>query len=141
MSPAAIMFCIITPFFYAFNGVLLKKGSSSIPPFASMTISMFVLLSLSALLTWTTEREFTWSYSENRDGFYTLIAVGFVNTAAFWCLLKTYSHVPVWVYQMFALLTPVFSAILAYFILGELFTARMFLGLAVVGLGLYIAVS
>ncbi|MCB0324674.1 MAG: DMT family transporter [Bdellovibrionales bacterium] len=141
MSPAAITFCLVTPFLYALNGVLLKKGSSSIPPFASMTVSMFVLLGLSAILTSFAERDFSWNYSENRDGFHTLIAVGFVNTAAFWCLLRTYSYVPVWVYQMFVLLTPIFSAVLAYFILGELFTVRMFVGLAVVGVGLYIAVS
>lgn len=141
MSSSAIIFCIATPFFYALNGVLLKKGSSSIPPFASMSISMLVLLLLSAIMTWTTERNFSWNYSENRTGFHTLFAVGFVNTVAFWCLLKTYTYVPVWVYQMFTLLTPIFSAILAYYILGEVFGAKMFIGLTIVGLGLFIAIS
>ncbi|MCB0337188.1 MAG: DMT family transporter [Bdellovibrionales bacterium] len=141
MSTHAIFFCLVTPFFYALNGVLLKKGSSSIPPFASITVSMTVLWALSALMTFLTEKSFSWSYSENKVGFQTLLAVGFVNTAAFWCLLKTYSYVPVWVYQMFALLTPLFSAVLGFFLLGEIFGPKMFVGLGIVGIGLFIAIS
>ena len=141
MTSHAIFFCIMAPFLYALNGVLLKKGSSTIPPFASIAVSMLILFLVSSVLSWTTERGFSWSYSEHRAGFNALFAVGFVNTAAFWCLLKAYEEVPVWVYQMFTLLTPLFSAILAYYILGEIFGPKMFLGLAIVGLGLFIAVS
>ncbi len=141
LPPIALCFLIGAPVLYGLNGVLLKRASVSVPPFAAMAVSMAVLFLLSASCSLILERDFQWSLRTNSAGFAALLLVGIVNTAAFWCLLNAYKYVAVWQYQMFALLTPVFSAFFAYFILAELFSWRLFVGLAFIGAGLLLALK
>lgn len=137
--PIAFSFLVAAPVLYGLNGVLLKRGARQIPPFAAMSISMIVLLVLSILCAVQFERSHWETIRSDRGGVVMLVLAGAVNIAAFGCLLRAYSYVPVWQYQMFYLLTPIFSAIFAYLIIGEPLSARMFLGLMFVGAGLFIA--
>jgi drug/metabolite transporter (DMT)-like permease len=118
---------------------LLKRASQSIPPFAAMSISMAILLALSCAGTFFLEKTFAWDMRQSPASFTAIVLVGFVNAAAFWCLLSAFSHVAVWQYQMFALLTPIFAAFFSYWIVGEPITWRLFAGLGFVGIGLFIA--
>lgn len=139
LEPAALLFLIAAPLFYGLNGALLKRASASIPPFAAMTISMAILFLLSCVCTLSLEKNYTWDVRQHPGSFIAIILVGFVNTAAFFCLLSAYKYVTVWQYQMFALLTPIFSAIFSYWIIGEPITWKLFVGLSFVGVGLFIA--
>ncbi len=141
MTSIALFFLFVTPALYGLNGVLLKRGSMTIPPFAAISISMTVLLFLSVICSLTFEKGFSLNIQEHRGSLVALLFVGFVNTAAFWCLLRAYSYVPVWQYQMFALTTPVFSAIFAYLIIGEALSWRLLVGLVFIGIGLVFALK
>ena len=140
MSRIGFAFLIATPALYALNATLLKRGSQSIPPFAAMTVSMFVLFCVSLIMTFSTERSFTWSISENKDQFAVLVLVGFVNTLAFWSMLNAFRYSAMWQQQLFTLLAPVFAAAFAFFILGEDISPKLFASLLFMGMGLYLAV-
>lgn len=141
IEPIAYIFLIGAPMLYGLNGVLLKKGVASIPPFTAMAISMAVLLTLSGLFAVCFERPQNLMGAEHRSSLVALLLVGGVNTAAFWCFLNAYRYVSVWQYQMFALLVPVFSAFFAYWLIGEALSWRLFAGLAFMGIGLVVALK
>lgn len=140
MSGIGLAFLIATPALYALNATLLKRGTQTIPPFAAMTVSMAILFALSLVLSLTTEKSFSWSISENRDQFAVLVAVGFVNTLAFWALLNAFRYSTMWQQQLFTLLAPIFAAVFALFILGEEISPKLFVSVGFMGIGLYIAV-
>lgn len=100
---------------------------------------MGILFVLSCICTYVLEKNYSWDLRQNAGSFTAILLVGVVNTVAFWCLLNAYSYVSVWQYQMFALLTPVFSAIFAFWIIGEPISYKLFLGLGFIGAGLFIA--
>jgi len=139
IPPIAFFFLIAAPLLYGLNGVLLKRGSQGIPPFSAMTVSMAVLFTLSAVCSRVFEPDFSWSIKENPKAFLYLLLVGVVNTAAFWCFLNAYRFVSVWQYQVFTHLTPMFAGIFAFFLLGEPLTVKLFVGTAIIFVGLYVA--
>ena len=139
IEPKAYLFLIGAPVLYALNAVLLKRGVSNIPPFTAMSISMTVLLMLSVVCATCFERPPNLTSPDNRGALMVLLLVGIVNTAAFWFFLNAYKYVTVWQYQLFGLLVPIFSAIFAYFIIGEPLSWRLFAGLGFMGLGLFVA--
>lgn len=48
---------------------------------------------------------------------------------------------PLWQQTLFTLLTPIFASVLAFFILGEQINSKLFIGLAVMAVGLFIAIK
>lgn len=60
---------------------------------------------------------------------------------ALWLIILGFKYLPIWQQSMFSLLTPVFAGIFAYFLLGEPISIKLFIGLAVMGIGLFIAVK
>lgn len=131
---------VVTSALYGLVVTVFKLGSESIPPFASMAISMFVLFLLSLGLSLLLERDIDWGASGYRKDIVVLVVGGALNAAAFWCLLKSFRYVPVWQSQMFGLLNPIFAALFAYALLGEAVSGKMFLGLVFVSVGLFISV-
>lgn len=140
MSPVALFFLITTPALYALTVVLIKKGSAAIPPFAIIATSTFVLFVGATLLSVAFERSFQWTSTQNRAGLYYVMLAGLVNIVAFWCFIKAMEYVPVWQVEMFGLLSPIFAGVLAYLIIGEALSSQLFIGLAVVSVGMFIAV-
>lgn len=139
IQPIAYIFLIAAPVLYGLNGVLLKRGSQGVPPFTAMTISMAVLLTLSGICSRVFEPDFSWSFKDNPKALLSLLLVGFVNTAAFWCFLNAYKYVSVWQYQVFSHLTPMFAGVFAFLLLGEPLTWKLFAGTALIFVGLYVA--
>jgi len=126
---------------YALLQPLFKKAGQQIPPFTVMAISMFVLFTLSLLASIFVEGSFSLKIESIRASIPILITIGLINFVSFWLLLLGYKYFPVWQVTMFGLLTPVIAGIFAYFILGEKITVNLFIGLIVMGIGLFIALK
>ncbi|MGH7245970.1 MAG: EamA family transporter [Candidatus Levyibacteriota bacterium] len=130
----------ISTIFYASLYPLLKKANEKIPPFTVMAISMFVLFILSLLASIFFEKGFHLKASSVKDSILILVLVGVLNFIGFWLLIQGYKFMPIWQQTMFTILTPVISGIFAYFILGENLTLNLFIGLAIMGIGLFVAI-
>lgn len=125
---------------YAFLYPLIKKVNQQIPPFTVMAISMFFLFTLSLLGSYFVEGILRKETDVLKTNLPILAAIGIINFVAFWLLILSYKYFPVWQATMFTLLTPIIAGIFAYFLLGEKFGLNLFLGLAVMAVGLFIAV-
>lgn len=130
---STILYASLTP--------LLKKANQTLPPFTVMTISMFVLLLCSLIFSIAFENFTHLKFLSYKNIIKILFLVGILNTLGFWLAIKAFKYLPIWQQTMFAVLTPIFSATFAYFILGELFSYKLFLGLIIMAIGLFIAVA
>lgn len=137
-----IVFLSVT--LYASLGPQLKRVSQAgIPPFAMIAVSMFALFTTALILSIIFERGGTnlKSVMTSKNLFFALITVGLINTAGFYLAIQGYKYMPIWQQNMFELLKPILAGVFAYFILGEVITMRLFLGLLIMGIGLYIAIK
>lgn len=125
---------------YAFLYPLVKKASQQLPPFTVMAISMFFLFTLSLLGSYFVEGILRKETDVLKTNLPILAAIGIINFVAFWLLILSYKYFPVWQATMFTLLTPILAGIFAYFLLGEKFGLNLLLGLAVMAVGLFIAI-
>lgn len=140
LPPIALFYLVVAPALYGLVGALLKRGAQGIPPFAAMTVSMGVLFGLSFLCNLVLERNFSWDLRVHTGSIVALVLVGTVNTVALFCALRAYDYVPVWQYQLFSLLCPIFASLFAYLLLGEVLSPKLFGGLVLMAIGLYVAV-
>lgn len=124
---------------YALLYPLLKKANQELPPLTIMALSMLVLFLLSALGSIFLEHSLQIKQNIIKSHVTTLIIVGVVNFFAFWLAIYGFKYFPVWQQNMFYLLSPIFAGIFAYFLLGEKISANLFIGLAIMGVGLFIA--
>lgn len=131
----------ISTAFYALLYPLLKKANQQVPPFTVMAISMFVLFMLSLLASILFEGSLHMKSSIFKTNISFLVIAAVVNFIAFWLYILGYKYFPVWQQSMFTLLTPIFAGIFAYLILGEKITFNLFVGLLIMGVGLFIAVK
>lgn len=126
---------------YALLSPLLKKANQSMPPFTVMTISMFALFTVSLILSLTFEKVINLDYiSAHKNTVLMLLGVGLINALSFWLIILAFKYMPIWQLTMFNLLAPVLAGIFAYFILGETMSLKLFLGLAIMSFGLFIAI-
>lgn len=130
---STILYASLTP--------LLKKANQKIPPFMTIAISMFIMSLITLIMSLIFEGNFILKIKSQRESVLILLAVGLINTLGFWLAIKGYKYMPVWQQTMFGILGPVFSGIFAYFILKEVLSPRLFLGLLIMALGLFIAVK
>lgn len=125
---------------YSFIPPLLKKASLSLPPFTMMAIAMAVLFSGSFILSMLLENSLKIKLVENKDAVFILILMGVLNLIAFWLAILGYKYMPLWQQSMYSLLIPVLAGIFAYYLLGEALNPKLFIGLIVMGIGLFIAI-
>ena len=116
---------------------LLKKTSQDVPHFLAMAISMFVLFLVSLIFHFGFEPR---TIPAKQD-LLLLGLVGIVNALAFYLALVALQGLPIWHYKMIGLISPVFTAFCAYYILGEHFSYKMFVGLTIAAFGIYIAIK
>ena len=140
MKALGILIIVTSVFCYSLLGVLLKKASQNLQPFTVMAISMFVLFGVSFLFSIAFEKSLSLDFSMNKTSIMILVAVGIINVLGFWLQIKAYPLMPLWTQQMFFLLTPIFGGIIAYIVLKEPITSKLFAGLAFMIVGLFIAV-
>ncbi|MDE2025121.1 MAG: DMT family transporter [Patescibacteria group bacterium] len=126
---------------YAVLFPLFKKGSEKIQPFTAMAISMFVLFFVSLVLSIIFENGLQLKFANVKVGILFLVLAGAINVIAFWLELIGLKIVPVGEYTMFSLLTPIIAGVAAFFLLGEPLQAKLFIGLTVMAVGLFIAIK
>lgn len=137
-----ILIILSSTIIYASLTPLLKKANQSLPPFTVMTISMFALFLCSLVLSIVFENFTNLRFLSDKNTIKVLLLVGILNTIGFYLVVKCFKYLPIWQQTMFSVLTPLFSAIFAYFILAEKFPSdKLFLGLAIMTIGLFIAVA
>lgn len=122
---------------YSTLTVLFKKADQALPSFLVIAISMFFLSMIALGFHLTLEERIM----PSKNGWLLLLLAGVINAAAFYFMLQAMAQMPVWHYQMIALLFPIISAVVAYYLLGEYFSYKLFIGFAVAALGIYIAVK
>lgn len=131
---------LLATFFYSFLIPLIKKVGKDVPPFTIMTVSMFVLFLISLFASIFLEKSALPKLFTHKSPLALLVLFGIINAVAFWLIILASKVMPAWQVNMFGMLTPILSGIIAYFILGETLTINLFIGLAIAGAGLYIAV-
>lgn len=131
-TSATILYALLFPLF--------KKAGDKVPPFAVMMVSTFTLFLCALIASLFFESSFykKGGFTQYESGL--LIITGLINLIAFWLSLLAYKHMPIWQYTMFGLMTPVVTGIFAYYILGEKISANLFIGLAIMAVGLFVAV-
>lgn len=133
-----VIIMLVSTVLYASLTPLEKKVNAELQPMTIMAISMFVLFTLSFIGSIVFEQLFSIKPAVLKANLASLILVGVLNFFGFWLLILGFKYFSVWQQQLFYLLTPIVGGILAYFLLGEAMTAKLFLGLAIMGVGLYI---
>lgn len=135
-----VIIVLLSTLCYASLTPLLKKTGDKLGPFTMMFVSMFVLFSLSFILSIFFENSLSLKYGNIRNQLLILVLVGLINTIGFWLLITGFKYMPVWQQSLFNLLIPPIAGVIAYFILGEQMSLKLFLGLSVMGIGLFIAI-
>jgi drug/metabolite transporter (DMT)-like permease len=137
LLPYGIAFLAVTG--YAALTVLARKAMlSSTPPFAFIAITMAVLCVLATAASLGFEKKFSLTELRWAEWRWFLL-FGMVNFAAFTFFLMAMKTLPSAHYQLLFAITPVITAALAFLMLGETVQPKFFIGLALVGAGLYVA--
>ncbi|MDO8482110.1 MAG: DMT family transporter [bacterium] len=129
---------VLAVFCYAFLSVVAKKMQVSIPPFAFIAITMMILMLLALSSSLVFERSFIITDLKMSQLAW-LLLFGIINFAGFVLYLKALSGMPVGHYQVISILTPVIGSGLAFAFLGEVVSARFFIAIPVIFIGLLLA--
>jgi len=70
-----------------------------------------------------------------------LMLVGAINFGAFWLGILSFKYMPLWQQSLFGLLSPILIGVFAFFILGEQLSSKLFLSLAIMGVGLAVGLA
>lgn len=132
---------VLSTIFYSLTYPLQKKVSNDIPTFMVMTIIMFTASFITFFLSIIFEKGLSFNFVQNRNGILILVLVGIINIFAFWCLLIGYKYLPLWQEIMITMISPIFTAIFSYYILGESLSYKMFIGLFIMCFGLFVAIK
>jgi len=124
---------------YAVLGPLMKQVNKKIQPFTLMAIMLFFLFMFSFILSVVFEKSYKFKFSGNLNHIFILALVGAINALGFWLMIESYKYMSIWQQSLFSLLTPIFSGIFAYLILGETLSVSIIFSLILMGLGLAIS--
>lgn len=123
-------------FLYALLSPLLKKANLNFQPFTVMTFSMLSLFIFSLIMSICFENLLALNMQKDSKTILFLFIIGLINGVAFWLGIKAYKFMPLSQLSLFGLLSPIFITILAYFILGEKITYKIFISLGIMAIGL-----
>lgn len=132
---------ILSTILYSLTYPLQKKVGDDIPTFMLMTIIMVTIAAITFTLSIFFEKGLSFNFIQHKNNVLILILVGVINVFAFWCLLTGYKYLPLWQEIMITMISPIFTAIFAYYILGESFSYKMFVGLIIMTFGLFVAIK
>lgn len=123
---------------YACLPVIAKKVHADIPPFSFMALTMAILSLCSFVADFFVDRhvEILKLPSSVWQG---ILAFGILNFLAFAAYMFAIARIPVAEYQLFYVITPIVTGLLAFAVLAEPFKANYMIGLLFIGVGLFIA--
>lgn len=119
---------------------LFKKSSEKLPAFTVMAISMFVLFLTSLVLSILFENSLHIKFGSLKIYVLFALLAGAINVVAFWLEIQGFKFMPVWQQTLISLLLPIFAALFSFLILGEPLSIKLFIGLFIIGIGLYISI-
>ena len=132
---------VLSTILYSLTYPLQKKVGDDIPVFMLMTIVTVTVAVIAFFFSVIFEKGLHFNFVQHKSSILILILVGIVNVFAFWCLLLGYKYLPLWQEIMITMISPIFTAIFAYYILGESFSYKMFVGLFIMTIGLFVAIK
>jgi drug/metabolite transporter (DMT)-like permease len=135
-----ILLMFVSTICYALLSPLMKKSSVGIPPFAIIAITMTILAMGAFVCSMIFEKNFQ-IRAISGNALALLGLVSMLNLIGFFLSVKAYVYLPISHQQSFALLSPVFASVAAYFILGEPLGWRLFAGAAIMSVGLLVVFS
>lgn len=135
-----IIIATLSTVFYALIWPLIKKSSEKIPAFTTMAISMFVLFISSLILSILFENSIHLKFASLKTYIIFALLAGAVNVVGFWLEIQGFKYMPIWQQTLISLLLPVFAAVFSFFILGERLSINLFIGLIIIGAGLFVAI-
>lgn len=136
----AYIFAFIAVFGYAITQVIARKIQLdwSVSPLLFIVISMSVLLPLSILTLYLTEKP---NFSQiSFDSWLLMIVCWIINLFAFILLVWALKNIPVAHYQIIAILTPLIWWIVAYIWYGEKLWINFFIWYSIVVLWVFITI-
>lgn len=127
-SISAALYAVITP--------LLKKAGLN--PFATIIVQTgFLWLSILPFFLFTTASK---NLSFAGITLPLLALAGIINAIGYYLSIRSYSYLPIWQINLFfAAISPIAGSIAAYFLLHEPISAKMFVGLGIILVGLTVA--
>ena len=125
--------------FYSLLTPLSKKFQVDVPPFAFVAISSLFLGTVSLLCSVTLEREFSWK-AMTGSSWKNMAIFSMINFIGYIAYLKAVKGIPAANYQLLYILSPVFVAVFAYFLLHEKIELRQIIGFVLMGGGLCVAI-
>ena len=137
----SIVIAVLAIFCYAALPVISKKSLiGGVPPFAFIGTTMLMMSALSLAISFIVEKRIPFADIKPTD-WPGLALFTIVNLAAFALLLTAISKMPVAHYQIMGAVGPAIGVVLAYIFLGETIDPKFFIGLALIGAGLFIALK
>jgi drug/metabolite transporter (DMT)-like permease len=137
----SIVLALLSIVCYATLPVISKKSLiGGVPPFAFIGTTMLMMSALSLAISFVMEKRIPLADVKPSD-WTGLLLFTIVNLAAFSLFLIAIIKMPVAHYQIMGTIGPVISIVLAYIFLGETIDPKFFIGLALIGAGLFIALK
>lgn len=125
---------------YATLGPMAKKIGLTMPPFALLAWSSLIMGAIGAILSVAFERGQVVPDSRQIHFLGFVFLYAFVNCVASAIYYTSIKYVPIVHYDIMALITPIIGGLLAVWLLGEPFHARYLVGLAIVSIGIFVAI-
>lgn len=125
---------------YALLAPLIKQPGAVFSPYLIMLFNSAIIFFLALPFYLTQSEKVDWASVEPKI-WWLILANGVINMIGFWLFMKAIGGMPIWHYKMIALTTPIFAGFAAYLLLKEEVSARLFIGLAIASVGIYVAVK
>ena len=126
---------------YATLGPMAKKIGLSMSPFSVVAWTSLVMAILAAFFSFVFERTGPDLTIKQPTLLLGIILYSLVNCVASLIYYAAIRHVPIVHYDVMALITPIVGGLLAVWLLGEPFHARYLVGLAIVSIGIFVAIK
>ncbi len=125
---------------YALLGPIAKKVGTALPPFTFITVSSIIIVVCAGTIAFFYERhQIMETFREIHWNWLALFSL--INVVGYVGYLWAINRIPVAQYEMFGILMPIIGGLFAVVLLKEPFHARYLLSIAVISIGLYIAVA
>lgn len=129
---------LISVIAYSLMGPIGKQATQLYSPFTMMSLTSFGLLTISTICAFIFERD---SAFQRLELSYYLIPYIICNFVGYFCFIYCIRFIPVIHYELVYMVCPIIAGIAAYFLLGEAWDNKYLISIALVSIGIYIAIK